>query len=341
MGFGLTWLNWVGYAEESAVQTPYGTTLPGTVGASAPTHFIPLAGAESLRTNPNMLVSPTVEGMSMAPMKAIQGSTLVAGSIPFALVPGMWGEAGDGKLYDMTFNRATTEEGLYQLKSYTIWIGVMTGSSKIIKKITGAKVNQLTIESGEGSAFASGTLDIIAREETLVTSMTEPTPWTIFQDLYPGGAPVPEFRTGDSYTYIGTVHAAWADPTTTHDSDNISWNMTLNNKLAEDGFRNDGQRKLRRLYSTGREVTGTFVRDLRAVTQCSNFLAGTEVMFGCAFVRGSSSLKFVFPRIIYMEGSPVSEGSKDTYNKDSFSWTALGSYDSEANLGKEIVITEA
>ena len=348
MSFGLSWKNWVGYAIDSGAESPYYTaTASGAGGAAAPLHVIPLAGAESIKVNRNTLFSPTVEGVSPAPMKQSAGGITVGGSIPSCLIPGMWGGVGDGKLFDWAYNRVTltcsdtTEE--WQLPSATLWIKLATNN--IIKKVIGAKVNSFTIENPEGAAYTTFSIDIIGREIVNVT--TDPsnvTEGAVLHDLYEdfSDIPVPEYRTKDAGLAFGTIGSAeWASPWTGYDPDSMNWSVKVDNKHTEDGFRLDGTGLLRRLYSTGREVTGSIGRDLRSHTQYDNFLAGTEMALSLLLYRGTASTLITLPRIVYEEGDPVSEGTRETHNKQALTFRAMGAYSgTPVGIGSEIKITE-
>lgn len=345
MSFGLTWKNWIGYALESNANSPYITA--GGAGEALPLHFLPLAGAESVKTNLNTLVSPTVEGISKAPMKHAIGAMTVGGTIPSCLIPGMWGTPTGDKLSEWAYTRqditstiggTVVEED--QLPSATVWVKLAT--STVIKRITGAKVAKFSIESPEGGAYAGFSLDIIGRTMENITADTI-TASTIIADLYGAETlPVPEYRTLDAKIRLAAVNAAeWASTWTGYDPDSMSWAISVDNKLAEDGFRQDGTGLITRLYSTGREVTGSLGRDLRGYTQFANFLAGAEQQLSLLLARSTRSLLITLPRIMYEEGDPTSEGSREAYNKESFSYRAFGAYNAvPIGVGEELKITE-
>ena len=340
MPFGLTWRTWVGYTIESDAESPYADT-PGT-GASAPTHFLPLAGAESVQTQKNMLISPTVDGLSMAPNKAAEGSTIVSGDIPSALIPGIFGAAAAGRLYDWGIARSTTSEGEYQLDSATLWIYLADQGAAgycVAKKIIGAKIARITLDCGEGSGYAGFTLGILGQSESMVT-IANPLATALRTDYFGSDCAVPEYRTRDSVTKTGAAHYNWTTPLTDYNVDNMNWSMTIDNKLIEDGHRLDGTGLPRRMYSTGRSVTGSFGKDLRSTTEYARFLAGTEVFFGAAFARGAKSLVIRLPRVIYSGSSPVSDGTKDSYNKESYEFEALSACESPYTLGTELYFAE-
>jgi len=339
MPFGLTWRTWIGYKIESDAESPYADTA-GT-GASAPTHFIPLAGEESVQTQKNQLVSPVVDGISMAPNKSATGSTIVSGDIPSALIPGIFGAAGVGKLYDWGIARSTTSEGEYQLDSATLWIYLAdTGVAGycVAKKIVGAKIARITIDCGEGSGYAGFTLGIQGRQETNVT-IANPLASAIRTDYFDADCAVPEYRTRDSVTKTAAAHYNWTS-LTDYNVDNITWSMTIDNKLIEDGHRLDGTGLPRRMYSTGRSVTGSFGKDFRSVTEYNRFLADEELFFGAAFYRGARQLVIKLPRIKYSGNSPTSAGTKDSYNKESYEFEALAACTAPYTLGQELYFEE-
>lgn len=341
MGFGLSWKNWVAYRIEAAT-SPYGTTIG--VGETAPLHFLPLAGSESVKEVQNRLFSPTVEGVSKAPMKSAPGAALVSGSIPTCIIPGMCGSGSDGKLWNWLYARRDITVGDVveedQLDSATLWIKL--ASSNVIKKVVGARVAKFNIESPEGGAFVTCGIDIIGRsmsnlavtDASLGVSVA-----SIMADLYTSSLPVPEYRTKEAMIALGVVNAA--PNFTNYDPDNMTWGISVDNKLSEDGFRNDGEGLLRRLYSTGREVTGTLGRDLRTNTQYAAFMNGTEQSLGLLLSRTPKSTTITLPRIVYEEGTPNSEGTREAYNKNPLTWRAMGaSVVGATAVGEEILITE-
>ena len=345
MSFGLSWKNWIGWALEGAA-SPYVTIGGG--GAAAPLHFLPINGAESVKSNGNMLFSPTVEGVSRAPMKHAFGAITVGGTIPSCLIPGMFGASAAGKLYAWACRRydITTAEPVPvleedQLVSATVWIKLAT--SNVVKKVVGAKVGKFTIESPEGGAYAGFSMDIIGRSLENLTTDPAITAAQVLTDLYGAETlPVPEYRTLDAKIRIGAVNAApWASTWTGYDPDNMSWTVAVDNKLVEDGHRQDGTGLITRLYSTGREVTGSLGRDLRNYAEYHKFLAGTELSLALLLARGTSDLLVSLPRIVYEEGDPTSEGTREAYNKQALTFRALGSYNASPwGLGSEIEIAE-
>jgi hypothetical protein len=337
---GLSWKSWVGVALETIdVTSPYGATQgTGVTNGSGPTFYLPLSGAESVKYNNNTIKSEYSDGVSMAPMTGDRGASIVTGSIPTVLIPGMFGVEDGAKLYDWCMTRKNNTEGLMQTLSATVWIktGNVDINTAIVKKVVGAKINQMTIECGEGSGYASLGLDLIGRSMESNINMAEPTCATVRTSIYGAAAPVPAFRTIDATSGWGTVNTL----ATTTDTNNISWAITINNRLAEDGHRLDGTGLLRRLYSKGREVTGNLTRDLRNATQFGYFLAGAEQALGLQFSRSGKTVNITLPRMKYDEGDQTAEGSRDSYNKESFAFAAYAPYGGVISCLNEVVFTE-
>jgi hypothetical protein len=354
MAISPSWKNWFGYVLEDDAESPYADT-PGTGSEdNVPTNFIPLAGAESLRRNDNRLYSPGVTGISAAPMAVANGAQIVTGTVPLELVPDVFGAADEGKLYDWALARTPDEtDDYWQTRSATVWIKL---ASFYYKKIIGCKISRMTIEAPEGGSYASLSLDIIGQQESIVTGedlaalvAIDPseTVSTIYTSIYGTGCPVPAFTTQEAGAYFSTVtsnatvDALFAD-STYQDEDVLSWSVVVDNKIDEGGHRVNESSLLRRLYSTGREVTATFSRDLTDTTHSARRLANTNVVAGFRFVRSTEYLAIVLPRASYEEGGPVSEGTRESFNKESYTLRALGEcVGGPNNTGDEIVFSES
>jgi hypothetical protein len=328
MPFGLTWQNWVGFTLETGDNIAYKATGAAGVGETSPTVFLPLAGAESIKRNPNTMFSPSIESL-LHPMRTSKGAEIVTGSIPVGIPVGLF--SGDFMDWAIGTTGAFTFAGdYYQLPSATLWVAVsnQTGFVKV-KKVTGAKVSKVTIESAAGSNWVNMTLDIVGRDMALDTNAISLS--TILTSIYGSEAlaTVPEYRHLDSRFYSTAATGAWLpsaapNPATNYDINSLAWTIVIDNKVSEDGFRLDGEGKLRRAYNTGREITGTFSKDFRSVTDFGYFLAQTDCRVGHWLYRSAGvSLAFDIPRCAYNEGDLNNEGDKEAYNKENYGWRAL------------------
>jgi len=353
-------MDWMAYQLEDHDTSPYSDGWTYTAPTPpdfdvANVHFLPLASAESVAYNPNSLTSPTVQ-KTMAPMKTKSGAVVVAGTIPTVIPLDAWGAAGGGKLYDWIFNRRSEPYGAVapytdanQLSSATVWISVMNGDTRVVKKITGVKVGRCTIESGAGSAWVNMSLELVGRQMVKATDVdTDPTTTEILDNIYGTNTVVPEYCHLDSYLWEGTSHTLPADYTAAHlhfDPEMLSWTVGIDNKLVEDGYRLDGTGLIRRLYNADREVTGSFGRDFRNAGYFDRFLAGTEFSLVHQLVRDARHLVIECPRIKAESGGPFSGGDRGGYNQESYSWRALGVYGASLpanfSVGQELNIIEA
>jgi hypothetical protein len=329
MPFGLTWQNWVGFTLETGDNIAYKATGTAGTGETSPTVFLPLAGAESIKRNPNTMFSPSIESL-LHPMRTSKGAEIVTGSLPVAIPVGLF--SGSFITWAIGTSGAFSFAGdAYQLPTATLWVSVVNQSdgNRYSKKVTGVKISKVTIESAAGSNWVNMTLDIVGRDMILDTSNI--TLDTILTSIYGSAAlaTVPEYRHLDSRFYSGAATGAWLpsaapNPATNYDVNALAWTIVIDNKVSEDGFRLDGEGKLRRAYNTGREITGTFSKDFRSVVDFNYFLAQTDCRVGHWLYRDAGvSLAFDIPRCAYNEGDLNNEGDKEAYNKNNYGWRAL------------------
>jgi hypothetical protein len=336
MGVGLSWQDYLMIQVDADAASPYADTAGfGTTMNLDTAVFLPMNGAESVQLNPNTMISTKAERTKGA-MVIASGARIVSGSIPVAFPIGCWGNSGGKKLRDWCFGWNRDYNGdPHQLPSATVYICVRGGQMAAaqegtdkVKKVIGAKVSRITIESPAGNNWVNGTIEIIGCDLTKETSGSGSVLTNDIEDvlehmyLFQNNVMVVEYKAAEVKAYVGT---SLGDATyTSGDPDMLGWSFTVDNMLGEDGHRLDGTGKLRRLYNLGTNVTGSFSRDFRTDAMYDAFLAEDDVYLGYKMTRGTNVAAAEVARARLLSGGPSSGGQRGSYNQDSYAWSAFG-----------------
>jgi hypothetical protein len=305
----------VGLALETTSTSPYrdgNTGSVGSNGASSPTIYLPLAGDESLSSQPNFQELNQPDG-DLSNTKYQSLATKAEGSIPLLLPPGIMAILKQWLWTRGTSTYVGTCEN--ELPSCTVWINL---GGVTCRRFVGVKVNtaEFTIPKEQPVQL---NLNCVGYGEELVSPISFSAPSWWHDAVYGGDSVAVQIPSG----------------TTQRDTDSVRF--SINNKLDDSPHRLWISNYPRRMWNRDREVTGNFEKDFVDTTEYAKFLAGTTGSLVTTLSKTISSTTytetFTFPRIRHNAISGLNAGSqKDRIVKESSDWKALRSTDGTAEL---------